>query len=665
MNIFTGNFISNLMLIVPIALSVLIFICSSKAKYFFTLILSLYVVVITSIPALNLIIDSASKSIDISLFSLSIKIDNLSAFFILITNFTMLMGLLYANGYLKIYKESKNSFQFSLHYFSFLWLHLSMLGVLMIRDGLAFLITWELMAVSSFILILFESEKRAILKTAVNYLIQMHIGFVFLLIAFLICLSNTGTISFDALKLYFENNNSFLLFFLFFIGFAIKAGFVPLHTWLPEAHPAAPSHVSGVMSGVMIKMGIYGIVRVLTYIHTDLYYIGLFILVLSAVTGLYGIIMAITQKDFKKILAYSSIENIGIIGIGIGLGTIGLGINNPTLAILGFVGGLLHVLNHSLFKSLLFFNSGSVYKNYHTRNIEQLGGVLKKMPKTGTFFLIGSIAICGLPPLNGFISEIIIYTGLFKGLSASGFNNSIAMMLAIVALTLIGGLAIFNFTKTFSVIFLGTSRKKHDEDNISEVSNQMLFPKVLITILIFIIGIFPLIFVNPLIRIVSSQFGLHIDISQMPLTGSLTKISIIGFILFATIIILFYLRTRLLKKRTVEFQPTWGCGSVNTNEQQQYTGTSFANNFKEIASPVFSTHEKYKPIHENDIFPTKRRFETDTNDVFESIIDKFVSVFSFILKKLARLQTGLIQHYILYAFVFILILFLLLYLNIL
>ncbi len=231
--------------------------------------------------------------------------------------------------------------------------------------------------------------------------------------------------SFDALRLYFSNHSNLPVFLLFFIGFGIKAGFIPLHTWLPQAHPAAPSHVSGVMSGVMIKMGIYGILRVLMSVQSDLWWIGIIILVVSLISGILGVMMAIVQHDLKRLLAYHSIENIGIIGIGIGLGVIGLATNNAALSLLGFSGGLLHVLNHSLFKSLLFFNAGSVYQAAHSRNIEQLGGLMKRMPYTAIFFLIGSLAICGLPPFNGFISEYLIYLGMFKSLSAANLDQSI------------------------------------------------------------------------------------------------------------------------------------------------------------------------------------------------------------------------------------------------
>jgi formate hydrogenlyase subunit 3/multisubunit Na+/H+ antiporter MnhD subunit len=275
------------------------------------------------------------------------------------------------------------------------------------------------MTLSSFLLVLFDAEERVTLKAGINYLIQMHVGWLFLLVGFLVAGQPTGQPGFDSLGGYFANHSNWFVFLLFFIGFGIKAGFIPLHTWLPQAHPAAPSHVSAVMSGVMIKMGIYGLFRVLTHIQEGLLVIGLIILVVSIVSGLLGVIMAISQHDLKRLLAYHSIENIGIIGIGTGLGVIGIATANPILAMLGLAGGLLHVLNHSLFKSLLFFTAGSVYQSTQTRTIERLGGLIRRMPLTGLFFLIGAIAICGLPPFNGFISEYLIYLGMFKSLALS------------------------------------------------------------------------------------------------------------------------------------------------------------------------------------------------------------------------------------------------------
>jgi formate hydrogenlyase subunit 3/multisubunit Na+/H+ antiporter MnhD subunit len=191
-----------------------------------------------------------------------------------------------------------------------------------------------------------------------------------------------------------------MLFMCFFTGFAIKAGFVPFHTWLPYAHPVAPAHVSGMMSGVMIKLGIFGILRMLLLMNQNYLIIGYFILIISIISGIYGVILAIVQHNLKKLLAYHSIENIGIIGIGIGIGAIGVGEKNAYLAFAGFAGALLHTLNHSLFKSLLFYGSGTIYQAIHTLNIDSMGGLIKKMPKTAITFLIGALAICGLPPFK-------------------------------------------------------------------------------------------------------------------------------------------------------------------------------------------------------------------------------------------------------------------------
>src|SRR6266850_2346825 len=375
--------------------------------------------------------------------------------------------------------------------------HISMLLVCILRDGLAFLITWEMMAVTSFVLVIFESDKKETIRIGINYLIQMHVALIFIMMGFLYSYTKAGAeFSFDGLATYFASFPPFPLFLVFFIGFGIKAGFMPLHSWLPHAHPAAPAHVSGVMSGVIIKMGIYGILRVLTYIHTDLLSIGIFVLVVSLISGLLGVMYAIVQHDVKKLLAYHSIENIGIIGIGIGVGLIGVSKHIPALAVLGFTGGILHVLNHSLFKSLLFYSAGSVHQQTHTLHIEHLGGLIKSMPKTAYLFLLGALAICGLPPFNGFISEFLIFSGLFKGLKAGGLTIDLTILGTFIGLTLIGGLAVFCFTKVFGIVFLGTPRTEAPH-HAHEVETSMLIPKIAAGLLIVFIGIVPSAFVGP------------------------------------------------------------------------------------------------------------------------------------------------------------------------
>lgn len=655
-------------ILAPVILSFLILVMPRGLRYPYTMAVTCLAILVTSVPAVKALMQPTAPPLDFTpanfLGTITFTVDSLSAFFILVTNFTVFTGLLYANGYLKSYIGEKKPARFALHYFSYVWLHFSMLGVLMLRDGLAFLIVWELMAVSSFMLILFEAENRTTLKTAVNYLIQMHIGLVLLVIAFLIVESKTGLFGFDGLTKYFSNHSNLLLFVLFFGGFGIKAGFMPLHTWLPEAHPAAPSHVSGVMSGVMIKMGIYGIVRVLVYVEADWFEIGIFLLVISAISGILGVIMAITQHDLKKLLAYHSIENIGIIGLGLGIGALGIALKNPWMIMAGFTGGILHVLNHSLFKSLLFFSAGSVYQAYHTRDIEKLGGVIHHMPQTATLFLTGALAICGLPPLNGFISEILIYIGLLKGLPAETVLQSIAMMLALIVLVLIGGLAILCFTKAFGITFLG-SRRSGPEHPVAECSGPMLVPQYLIVALIILIGFVPVAFVAPLSDVIRVQFNTGTELISESVLPVLTRITRLSYIFVLILTGLMLLRLRILKRRTVTRGPTWGCGYTAPTARQQYTATSFASGFTDLAHPVLHEKTDYQKIGETEIFPSTRTFAAHAEDFVKVVILKITDFSMLVLKKIARLQTGNIQHYILYAFIFILIIFLLLYLKIL
>jgi len=661
---------SALIFFIIIILTFAVFTVPKSIKYYYSLLILAAGIVLTSVWSINVLAGGGhdlkiEASLPVINKSISLIIDRLSAFFIIVINITVLVGLLYARGYLKPYYKTKNSLRFSIHYFSYLWLYFSMVMVVMIRDGLSFLIVWEIMALSSFLLVIFDAEDTTIMKTGISYLIQMHVGMFFLMIAFLIVGRETGEMSFDVLQRYFSGHSNLLLFILFFTGFGIKAGFIPFHTWLPQAHPAAPSHVSGVMSGVMIKMGIYGILRVLLFVQYDLLQIGVLILVVSLISGILGVMMAIVQHDLKRLLAYHSIENIGIIGIGIGLGVIGLATGKNILSLLGFSGGLLHVLNHSLFKSLLFFNAGSVYQATHTRNIEQLGGLMKKMPYTSILFLIGSLAICGLPPFNGFISEYLIYIGMFKSLASASLYQSIAILGSIAGLSLIGGLAIFCFTKAFGIVFLGEARSEK-ASLAEEVSRDMIFPQFISVALIILIGIASPWFVRPVFDIISAGFGLTgTAIPAASSLSNLSQISIISGIFILIVVLLLVYRHYHLKSKVVTCGPTWGCGYTAASPKQQYTSTSYAYNYNHLAKPVLQNEKMMKEIGEDEIFPPKRTFKSSGDDIFRKLlVDRPVDLVSGLLKRIAVMQTGRIQHYILYAFLFMIVVLMLTWLNI-
>ncbi|MDP4292728.1 MAG: proton-conducting transporter membrane subunit, partial [Bacteroidota bacterium] len=427
-----------------------------------------------------------------------VRIDALSGWFMLIIDFTFITGAIYGFHYMKAYRAQRTNL--SIHWIAYISAHASLITITAIQNSLAFLIVWEIMALSSFLLIIFEHYNKGTLKAGINFLIQSHVSILLLTLPFIGVAVKMNTFDFTAITA-FSLRNPLLtdlgLFLCLFAGFAIKAGFVPFHTWLPYAHPAAPAHVSGIMSGVIIKIGIYGILRMLLLIKSDYMTTGYLILFFSIISGIYGVMLAILQHNLKRLLAYHSIENIGIIGIGIGLGCIGLGSGSQLLCMLGFAGALLHTLNHSLFKSLLFYSAGNVYQATHTVNIEHLGGLSKRMPHTSLLFLIAALAICGLPPFNGFISEFLIYNGMLAGMHDAPLVQLWAIIFSIFGLALIGGLALLCFTKAFGTVFLGTTRSGLNEP-VKEARTGTLIPMYAGLILIILIGIFPSFFVKAL-----------------------------------------------------------------------------------------------------------------------------------------------------------------------
>jgi len=584
-----------------------------------------------------------------------VMVDSLSAWFLLTINFTMITGAVYGYNYMKKYSGMKN--EITLHCIAFVLVHFALLGICTVQNGFIFLLLWELMALSAFTLVIFEHEKPETIKAGLNYLIQSHVSIVFIMLGFIYVAFKTGSFGFDAI-IDFSNHQSILsgtvLFLCFFIGFAIKSGFVPFHTWLPYAHPAAPTHVSGVMSGVLIKIGIYGILRMLLLIKTDYTTIGFIILFISVMTGIYGVMLATIQHNLKKLLAYHSVENIGIIGIGIGLGCIGLGVSNKWMAILGFSGALLHTLNHSLFKSLLFYSAGNVYQSTHTLNVERLGGLIKKMPQTAILFLVAAIAICGLPPLNGFISEFMIYGGLYNWLYSSNLISLIAMIFTVGGLVLIGGLALLCFTKAFSIVFLGNSRYEH-HDEIRETSFWQLFPMYLTVSLMIIIGLFPSFFVNLLQRPVS-LFTRNVVFDQglikVGAIDSLQTISWLFFGLILFVIAILGLKKYVSRKRIIESGPTWGCGYENASGKVQYTAGSYVRSYAKLAKPLLDIEKNEVEISE--VFPTEKHYETDPYDRIERIfIDAPLKLINKITDQFRFLQNGRLQMYILYGIIFI------------
>jgi len=586
-----------------------------------------------------------------------VKVDALSAWFILTINFTTITSALYGLQYMKHHISQKNSI--TLHAVAFILLHAALIGICAVQNAMVFLMSWEIMALSSFILVIFESNNPIAIKAGINFLVQSHISIVFLMLGFIYVAFETGSYNFSAITAFSAGQPAIagtLLFLFFFVGFAIKAGFVPFHTWLPYAHPVAPSHISGLLSGVVIKIGIYGILRMILLIKLDFITVGYIILFISLLSGVYGVMLAIIQHNLKRLLAYHSIENIGIIGIGIGVGCIGIGSGNHGMTVLGFSGALLHTLNHSLFKSALFYASGNVYTASHTMNIEKLGGIIKRMPQTAILFLIPAIAICGLPPLNGFISEFIIYGGIFNWLSNTGLVAMIIVGFSLLSLVFIGGLAVLCFTKAFSVVFLGNSRHV-STDEINEVPFLQNFPIYIAVGMIMFIGLFPSIFLNileqPLILFTggfqAGSGGLGFDAIT-----SLYKINYLSLGLILLVIAVILARKFLTRNAKKSIEPTWGCAYPTASPKIQYTASSFIRSYTKLAKPFLDIGKHEVEITE--VFPLKIQYDTQPYDKIERyLIDKPLKLIKRVTGWFLFLQNGRLQAYILYGIVFILL----------
>lgn len=582
--------------------------------------------------------------------SLNFAIDPLSAFFIMIIVVMSFICAVYASGYMASYINKGKTV--ASHFFFFVILMVSMIMLTVVQNYVAFLIIWEIMSLSSFFLVIFENEKKEVFDAGINYLIMMHVSVVFLIAAFALLANISGGADFADFHKALEGRRNIadIVFILLFVGFAAKAGFMPLHSWLPAAHPAAPSHVSGLMSGVMIKLGIFGILKALTITGTPSLWICFSVMGISLISATLGVVCAIAQHDLKRLLAYHSIENIGIIGIGIGTGILGLSYGSGLVAALGFAGALLHVMNHSIFKGLLFYGAGAVYLNARTRNMDRLGGLIKKMPFTGLFFLAGSIAICGMPPFNGFISEFLIYMGMLESPSSNSALFLAVSILSIGLLSFVGAMALLCFAKVFGVVFLGQPRKELP-GNVSEVKLSMILPMGMLASLCLLIGLFPQFVLKLAERPVELLTGNPLNGLQR-VYGALNNISLVFFILILVFSLLFLLKKLLLKNKAKAVLPTWGCGYKKATSRMQYTASSFAMPFLDIVKPVLKkeTHSELP----TGLFPRKAFIQTHFSDIFEEYLLKpfakalkwFVSLFSWI-------QSGNMQQYLFYGLCFL------------
>lgn len=615
--------------------------------------------ILTSIPAVSVLMGQTFRfTIDggTNFGAVALSIDPLSAWFILIINLTLINGTLYGIGYMKPYADRRSSL--SLHWILLVLFHASMLWVCQLRNSLAFLIIWEIMTLTSFLLVMFEQHTKTI-QAGLNYLIQMHIGVALLSVAFIGIYLHSGTFDFQGIADFFATSSSGWVPVLLFVGFGIKAGFVPYHTWLPHAHPAAPSHISGIMSGVIVKMGIYGLLRVILMVRSDLVTTGVILLVISAVTVLYGILNASVHRDMKKMLAFCTSENIGIIGMGMGLALIGKGIGNQAMSFLGLSAALLHTLNHSLYKSLLFFTAGNIYRQTHTRNMEQMGGLIREMPQTALLFLAGILGIAGMPPLNGFVSKFLVYSGFIESFRTQQVTISALLILCTAILAMAGGVSILAFTKSFGTVFLGTPHKNSVRPS-GDVALMMRLPLYFIAALMLLIGLFPELVLQSLQCILPAFDPRGDPAFAQTLMHPVSRVGRSSLFLAVLILALWLLRQRTGAARKTEWSATWGCGYAAPTPAMQYTGKSYSKNLARLFGFGSLEGKKYRELKAESVFPTPRSYRSFYMEFFETrLIDPFLKVFIRIFSYFRFIHNGRIQYYVLYGFFFVIVLLIL------
>jgi formate hydrogenlyase subunit 3/multisubunit Na+/H+ antiporter MnhD subunit len=529
----------------------------------------------------------------------------------------------------------------------------AMAGVVLARDAMVLMVAWEVMSVASFLLVTFEHDRPEVRRAGLLYLIASQAGAACLLLLFAVLGRAAGSYDFDRLGAAAAVPGLATTAFLLAVaGFGTKAGFWPLHVWLPDAHPAAPTHVSALMSGVMIKMGIYGLLRTLTFLGPPPTWWGALMIVIGSISGIVGVLLALAQHDLKRLLAYHSVENIGIIALGIGLGLLAESHHDPMIAYLGFGGALLHVLNHGIFKGLLFQSAGSIQKGTGTRDIESLGGLLRNMPVTGAMFMVGSIAICGLPPLNGFVSEWLMFVGAMRGGAVFIPGWTVFSIVVVVALALIGGLATACFVKAFGIVFLGEPRGDAVR-GANESGWGMRTAMSAGALLCVVIGVWPagaMRLVMPAVADLTRTTG-----DLRPLTALLNSIARSTLVLAALVLVLGLGRKALLRGRTVSRAPTWGCGYEAPSARMQYTAESFGRPLLEPFALIVGA--RVDASGPEGVFPAVARYQRHIGDMAGERV--FLPAYGRVLQLFSRvrgLQHGRIQLYLAYILITLIVL---------
>ncbi len=573
---------------------------------------------------------------------INLYIDRLSAFFLILISLVSFSVVLYAFGYLKHVNPKKRNFLTALMAIFILAMGL----VVSTKNLFAFLIFWELMSLSSFLLVMFEYQKKETKKAGIFYFVMTQLSTVFLLFAFVLIYKFTGNLDITSLK-NLPNMIILIIYAALFIGFSIKAGVIPFHKWLPYAHPASPSLISALMSGIMIKIAIYGLIRFILILPSMQLFWGLIILILGSFSAVLGIIYALKEHDLKRLLAYSSIENIGIIFICVGLYLIFLNYGFKEIALIALIAGLFHTLNHALFKSLLFLNAGAIINATNTRDIEKMGGLIKTIPLTAILFLIGAISISALPPLNGFISELLIFQVFFKSSLIPIPLVKLILCVSLCILALTSALSLACFTKVFGLVFLALPRSI-EAQNTKEAPLAMILGQSILAFFCVFLGVFAF----QIFTLVGEILKLKFNLPNM-------FIITLVFLVISGLVVAF---VWLFASKKVRKTETWGCGLNSQNAQMEYTASGFSEPIVTIFKSIYQT----KKINQRNFFDKEQTVFKD-GEAKIILIKFFEEYLYFPILKLVLLISKLIDNlqkdqdldtYLFYSFITIILLIL-------
>lgn len=577
-----------------------------------------------------------------------VRLDALSGFFFALIGVITFAISLYGPGYVREFEHGKQPLSV-LGIFTGLFI-VGMLLVVIADDAFMFMVAWELMSLSSYFLVAYQHDRAANRRAAFLYLLMAHVSGLSILLGFGVLASFSGSFAFDILRATeIPALWATIAFTLTFFGFGMKAGLVPLHAWLPEAHPVAPSHISALMSGVMLKVAVYGFIRMTFDLLGDIHWgWGVAVLIIASVSALMGVLYALMQHNLKRLLAYHSVENIGIIFIGLGLAMVFMGTGHKVLGVLGLIAALYHTLNHALFKSLLFLGAGAVIHSSHEKDLEQMGGLLKRMPWTGLFFLIGCISISALPPFNGFVSEWLTFqTALQAWKLENGILRTI-IPLSAAMLALTGTLAAYCFVKVYGIAFLGLPRSRHVR-RAREVGMGMRLAQGMLAVLCLLFGILPTHFVGVINSIPIQLVGVGLpEISAhgwMWLTPINADTASYGApLVLIAIAVAWFLLTLVLrrgKKHTVHDCEPWDCGFSTPDSRMQYTATAFSMPIRRVFGLLFHIDEQ---VERNNNTIKHRLTVTDRAwDLFYKPIADAVHKAA---RQVSRMQSGNVRIYL-------------------